>query len=336
MLAKHVCRAYDSSNMTSKPEADPTDALFSSLAAIHMDPVLTRGIDQMRTYNELLVSQPMNQAEINELIREQDVLWETFMKKEAIFSGYAQPSEHEADNGEPQRLYFEKQHVTFRGAFPDEQEHLAYSSGDPETPLFYKLFVMIEYEGIDREGEFGKTTALVELNDLVSLDFVSEMSPEHARHLLENFQPDLLDDIDEALLASVEHEAELAQRLAGLFYDQSGDESRTIDQTSLALTVYTNALVKFDENLGYAINIQGQAWKMEGETYKRGGIHQVVPAKIHKISWLTSPDMGDDTIVPHLTLQFCGADVNTTSEVFHIPLTSVEQLDSLRYQFYKA
>lgn len=321
--------------MAEHTEFDANEQLFHALDAVQMEPELTRMFGQMRAYNELLREQPVDEVQINEIIQEFDQAWRPFMKQEALISGYIQPSEELEDDG-PQRHFVSGQVVRFRGAFPDEQEHLTVST-DHEVPRYYILHLMVEYDGLDRDGRFGTTQALVALDDLISLEFSSYMSPQRARHVLENFQPELLAGIYEAFLAitSDGDECESVLRLDELFYDPGDDDEVTKSQTVMALSSYCNESVTFDEFVGYSMTIDGDCWTVDDDgAYHKKTVRGDYVTRVGGLSWLTSTAPGDERVIPHVSLVVCGRRANTLTDVYHVPLGAIKEFNSFRYGFY--
>jgi hypothetical protein len=305
---------------------------FDSLHALYIDPMLTKVFAEIKLYKELLATQAQTEEEINSLMREIDDSWRLLMKETAIFTGYASFPNEQIPGGAVSRDFYDEETVSFGGVIPTPLEFAGIGCDD--EPKFYDLRVHLSREGISSDGDIVTVSGSADIDEIISLDFQRFMSPERARRILENFQPDLIDAIDEALLHDTSDEGALAIRMSGLAYDPSAHDERTKENVGLALDVYTNSLLKLDTHNGYSSVFVGRVWVQDDEESKVGHAEVSQLVKADRIIWRISPEIGEDRVVPHISLYLCGSELNQTSLPLHVPASSISSLESVRIRYY--
>jgi hypothetical protein len=315
---------------TSIEQFDP----FESLSALQMEPIVSRVFKDIQVYRELLQAQPLNESEINTVMLELDGMWRQLLHEPAVFTGFASFPNEQLAEGSVTRDFYDRQQVEFNGVKPSPKDSEGmYESDDPQ---FYDLKIKLIRESINYRGEIVEVEGLADIDEIISLEFDRYMSPIRARRVLENYVPEIIDDIDGALLNGISDEAELAAKLSGLGIDQQECDDETNDLVSSALDTYVNYLIKFDHVNGYSLSVEGRVW-----VYKISDNPQIVHAsttslaQVDRIVWGISPETDDDRLVPQLVTVLYGQEIDEASDVLHVPLTSVEEFLSIRSAYYR-
>ena len=327
--------------MSEVTQTDPTEAMFKSLESLHMDPKLSAILNKVDAYSKLLEDTPVTMMEIHDIIVEIDTEWDILVGEKASFTGVAQFPNEQIDGYPVSTDFYEDQSVIFRGVIAGEKgleengAEVEYEQDAEETEIFYELGIGLTRTGISHNGNVVQVDGIAKTAYIASLEFSHTMSQERAIAILEEQQPELIGDIDRALLNEAEDEGELALRLAGLRYELSGDEK--IDAfVNQALNLYTNKILIFDQHNGYEASFEGMLWIENNEGVDCPAVVQAEAlVKVSRVVWARQPP-GEDVLVPHVELRVCSPEVQDTEEMIHIhaPLAIFDELYSLRHQYH--
>jgi hypothetical protein len=310
-------------------------ARIEGLESLQMDPKLRRTFELVRIYNELLADEPVSKDIAEGIIAEIDSEWSDLLGITATFTGRAKsPNEFDPEKAIATG-YFEDIEVQFRGAVAAPVKPMDDSADIPEIESYYHLGIGFQREAIDSDGDRVFVDVVAVPDDIASLEFPDIMSRDRARWILQELQPDLIDDIDAALLNDAEEESDRTLRLAGLHFQPSGDEEAD-KQIKGALNVYTQTAMPFDTHNGYHYSFNGPVWlKNKDEQFVTCHVVSESIATIRGIAWLETPEDGN-VLVPHLDMLLCQDEVEDSSDMYHahVPVSSITYLRSLRRIFF--
>lgn len=313
---------------------------FDQLAALHMDPLISKIFDKINKYNRKLSDQPANIDEILEAINEINTEWEYLLGEQAVVTGrlsFWDEATNSLDMQNHVPSFCESQNVVFRGVVAQfsASDAMAEAMGGRRI---YQLLVLFGSEDINDEGEAYTTTASGTVDDIAKIEFNYAMSPERAKLWLEHYLPDEIAKIDEMISSPGREECELVMRLKGMQINlrqlHEVDEA-TIVLTENALTAYLESIISFDQEVPYLVTASGRVWRLvEDNTAKRFDLEAKSIAKINRIIWQCGPDDDFGIVRPILEAEFLAPEKDLAGSPLLVPLAVVDDIQSIRYDFF--
>jgi len=165
------------------------------------------------------------------------------------------------------------------------------------------------------------------------------MSTQRARNILELHVPEILSDIDVALLNEAAHEGESIRRLADIVVDDEATTGYDAESTALivkALNVYVNSLMDYDDEAPYVVDLEGDIWlvRQEDDVVAAHIEKSSELAKIIKIAWGHLPDGDSKAVHPFIDVNLLSSDKDKPATRILAPISIVSQLAPVRYDFY--
>lgn len=311
-------------------------ALLETVEGATLDPLLKQIFDKMRLYNELLATESQSEPEINAIMHEIDAEWQGLIGQKITYTGLASFLDERdlSPDVPPIRSYYEEHEMIFRGVIPHETR-----SDEASDKKFYELRVLFEREAIDNDGNLIGLRGSASLEDIASFEFMSTMSTARARRILELHVPELIEDIDCALLNDVSNESELFERLVPIATDEesfSVFDDESFVQLKSALDVYTNSHISCDQAAPYRVQLDGFVWYERREddivAATVPGIHEL--ARIENVVWNRLYEDGPRTIRPMLNMYLLANDKDGAETHLYVPLSTLKHLTSIRHEFY--
>ncbi|HEY0965274.1 MAG TPA: hypothetical protein VGE13_02220 [Candidatus Saccharimonadales bacterium] len=318
------------------------ESYFQELDDIYLEPHVAAVFSQMRIYNELLASEYVDSARINEIMNELDREWSALMMQHAVATGFFYfPTIESVSTQEVvvEREYHENQDVQFNGVIPTMLDQSWDENGQPVHK--YELRIQLIKEAIipNEESSYRPLTGSARVDDIISLEFPNMMSPERARHWLEHYHADEIEEIDTQLLNPSDEECEMVCRLTNMKVDcgeaHQDDEMFAI-RSSQALDIYTNSLFSFDKDMPYDAVMHGDGWTVyeDGETAPSEISEPTrAPIKINRVAWVSSQN-NERVLEAHLDVHILTDDKDGLGYHILLPLTTVKSLHSLRYAYF--
>lgn len=311
------------------------DRLFQALEAVHIEPEVAKVFADIQTYNQLLATEPVNSDEINIIMNEIDELWSPLLGTKATFSGMAAFKDEEHPTYSTAiKAFHEEEEVTFLGVQPVER----LGDDDEDAEQYYSLAIAVSRTGRDDNGEPYSISGVAYIEDIAELELKERISAERARYVLENYEPELLYDIEIALSKTEHHEGEGLVELGDLHYDPAAHTDLESGQIVLALNRYVQEMIQLDETMkAYDVKLDGSVWQTREDKDPRA----TPPLKyrtlmiVEGFSWVMSPDEGNYTFVPSILAKLQGDDLDEQGAPMVIPLASAKYCVPLRYQYYQ-
>lgn len=318
--------------------SDPTpvwqlDAL-NELASVQIDPLLSEVFTEMKEYDALLAGEYIGHNEVVEITNSLDSQWNQLMGASVKLTGIVAFPEGgvycDDDNLTPG--YWADQEMFFFGALPvpvntnyaDETHEyvfrlrLARNLGTPEEPQWQL--------GIADTGE------------LASIEIPGMMSSEAARAWLWYYHPEVIQEIDVALLNPATEECEMVMKLRDAAMDMrmGFSDGKEFDERSVhALNVYMHALFAFDDDIGYEIGVQGAVWTPRDEGgYEAAYVGGRTVAAVDALVWTSAVNEPEYLVRPHLVVRFLSDDKDDAGMHLLMPLTTATHFISMRYQYF--
>lgn len=304
--------------------------LISDLDTLQMDPYISNVLKDVEILNELLRSEPKTEEEIKELMRDVDSRWIELIDEFVRFTGRATFPDVSIPGGGNVENYYENEEMMFGGIIP----YRLVDDDEGEYRL-YELRVVFEREAIDSEGRHVILRGLATTTDIAEIEHSNLMSIERAKKILEHYEPDILEDIEVALLNPSQDESNMIMGLQGYILTAADRDDENIQTVKKALNTLCRNYVQLDVYNSYIMSINGRGWIADSNTYSLCNIEASGLVHIEEVIWELSPDDRHDTIVPHVAIRILGLEVNSTSDKqYAVPLTSISDLRSLRMAFY--
>ncbi len=336
--------------MTAEHSADstPFDTDLGMLGDVMRDPRMQTVFDKVRDYNELLASQRVPHDEVRTMILELDELWSPFIHQRARVSGRVI---FENDDDSLVLKTIIDRGLISNGFVPIDIEDMALClrgdanelddyqdmvrARDPEEPRPWQIALQFFHDQTEEDPDCDELDGDMLIEDLFELNFDTVMTRDRAIKLLGYHLPESIEDIDVALLNDGD-ECKTTLALKGLEIDlrtiptiDAENDSREI---TVALTLYASSLFKFDEKMGYKIEINGRVYTLDDEDhYVPGELDEVTTiAAVHGLVWTNAPGEDDLVLKPHLYLNFLTDSKDDPGLQALIPIDSVQKLSSAR------
>lgn len=310
-------------------------ALLESVEGAAFDPFLKSVFDKMRLYNELLANEAQSEPEINAIMHEIDAEWQSLIGEKVTFTGIAWFLDERQMTADaiPVRSYYEDDEMVFKGVGPHEMYH------DYDTDnRYYELRILLEREAIDDDGKLIALRGTSTLDEVASLEFKGSMSVLRARRILELHAPQLIEEIDLALLNEAETETELLCRLEHIVADDgifAGFDDTALAELIQALDIYTNSLLTYDSGAPYHVRVEGDIWLAREDDIVAAIIHNSSKlARINRVAWGRMSEDGPRTVRPLLDLYLLASGKDEKETHIYVPFSTVKQLSSIRHMFY--
>lgn len=311
-------------------------ALFEAVEGVRLDPFLSEVLEKMRVFNDLLSAEPQNETEINEIMSEVDTEWKNLIQEPVSFTGIAWfLDERNLNREELVRSYYEEHEMRFLGVIPHEVGR----DFSQEDARYYELRVLVEREAIDGEGRVVGLRGTIRIDDIAALEFSGLMSVSRARKILELYAPQMISDIDIAMLNEADDETELLKRLENIITDEhqfADFDDAAFSQLMIALNIYTNSLLTYDTGAPYKVRLDGDIWFAQNATTV---LPALIPdtlelARIARVVWERMHEDGPRTIRPMLDLYILASEKDDAETHVYAPFSTIKQLASLRHEFY--
>ena len=313
---------------------------FDQLAALHMDPLISKIFGKINDYNHKLSGQPASGDKILQAINEINTEWEHLLGEQAVVTGRLSFWDKATNRLDMQNYvpgFYESQNVVFHGVAP---RFSASNTIDEvrDGSRMCELILLFGSEDINYEGEAYTTTAIGTVYDIDNIEFYHTMSPERAKLWLEHYLPDEIAKIDEMISSPGREECELVMRLKGMQINlrqlHEVDEA-TIILTENALTAYLESIISFDQEVPYLVTVSGRVWILvEDNTAERFDLEAKSIAKINRIIWQCGPDDDFGIVRPILEAEFLAPEKDLAGSPLLVPLAVVDDIQSIRYDFF--
>ena len=321
---------------------------FSALAgdviheysAVSIDPYLGRVIEDMRTYNSLLRSQPVTIREAYEMKQELDDRWQAVIGGEARVTGTMAFLSDVEQHHEPTLSidFFEDEPVTFGGTMPVPTDvPIGTAIGEDELHP-YELHMLVTREALDGEGNLIYMTGSASVEELASIEFPQMMSAERARKWLEYYHAEDIEDIDVDLFAPSKEECEILQRLNGHSVDIGAVhrlDPELMQRSAQALNLYTNTYLTFDQDVPYLMKVDGAVWEQDANgdhepTYVKGKSM----VKLDRMIWTQRSGEDDAVVYPHVVAKLLTESLTDPERWVVIDIAGIKGLSSFRYDYF--
>lgn len=319
------------------------DEILDDIAALQVDPAISTVFEKMRVYSELLQEQYVSDVQINEIMNELDEEWRGLMHQTAVVTGIISflPEHIVGKEGEPVRDFYDTQEVDFGGVLPlclDTLYAVDQPDGSTADMYKYELGLRLIREGIAPDGTYVLMHGSAKLDEIVSIEFPNQMSVEGARKWLEYYVPEVIQDVDIALLAPSKEECEMVLRLKDMTMDISvphDEKGSTLLRTMQALNIYTNSLFDFDKEVPYQLAVNGDAWQPSDDGLLLPAFIQgSTMSALNRIVWLAPEGEPDGAVRPHVAARFLGNTKDDPATEMYVPVDSVTSLKSYRYHYF--
>ena len=316
------------------------DSYFNQIKNVHTDPYITAVFAEVRTYNDLLATEPLDESEIIDIMTTLDRKWANIIQENAVVTGRLGFAPENLKFGEVVWGYYVDQDIQFNGIVPVP---ISMAIGDDGVERYIcELQVQVIRETIldDDDCSIVMQTGRARIDELASIEFPHMMSSNRARYWLEYYHRDAIESIDVALLNPGLEECELASRLSDIEVNLEaihGNDEDLAERSVQALTIYTETYIGgFDSEMNYDIVATGDCWVIEDGDRRPAefsGEEERMPFRVSRVAWVPE-QQNSHIVVPHVVATLITPYKDIEGLNVLIPLKGISEFRSHRYAYF--